>query len=875
MAPSSSHRRRRLIARAVTVLVASMVGALGVNVSAAQALAPPVITSINTSSGPTAGGTTEVIHGTGFGGVTNVKFGGVAVGVIMESAGNRISVQSPAHAAGTVDIVVTAAGDSATSPADQFTYLAAPTVAGINPSAGPTSGGTAVTIAGTGFTTSSVINFGGSASSGVTVTSSTSITATAPAGSSGTVDVTVSTGGGTSATGAADHFTYTAPPTVSGVSPSAGPTAGGTSVTVTGTGFTGATAVDFGSAPASFTVTSDTSLTATDPAGAAGTVNVTVTNATGTSATSSTDQFSYLAPPSVTSISPSAGPLGGGTSVTITGTHFAAATSVAFGASTASGFTVISDTQIDATSPAGTGLEGVTVTSPGGTSAPINFDFVAAPTITEVAPDAGPLLGGTTTTITGTGFTDAFALDFGGVAASGFTVISSTEITAVAPAGAGTVDVSVTTPGGTSATNVSDEFSYLAAPTVTGLTPASGPTGGGTTVTVTGTGFTTATAVEIGGTSASFVVVGDTELVVITPASGPGAIDLTVASGGGTSATSLADEFSYVGPPTITSLSPTSGITTGGTAVTITGTGFTTATDVNFGAASAATFVVVSNTEITGTTPGGLGTVDATVTNAGGTSATSAADQFTYVAPPTIGSLSPSSGPAAGGTAVSITGTGFGPAATVDFGTTAATAVVFGSSTLLVAVAPAGSGVADVTVTMPVATSATSANDQFTFVAPSGPAITSVTPPNGAVTGGTVVTITGTGFTGATSVTFGQVAAASFTVDSDTQITATTPPGTTGVSSVVVTTLAGSSVAASFRYDPSSAPVAPILGETGSSSPLPGLLTAILLVLIGGFLALVPRRSLRAGAAASGPTQGGAGYSSMPSSQRPSTGSDR
>ena len=93
--------------------------------------------------------------------------------------------------------------------------------------------------------------------------------------------MTVTAPGGTSATSAADEFTYVASPSVTSVSPDAGLTAGGTTVTISGADFTGATAVDFGSTPAtSYTVNSATSITAVSPAGS-GTVEVTVTNASG------------------------------------------------------------------------------------------------------------------------------------------------------------------------------------------------------------------------------------------------------------------------------------------------------------------------------------------------------------------------------------------------------------------------------------------------------------------------------------------------------------------------------------------------------------------------------------------------------------------
>ena len=97
-------------------------------------------------------------------------------------------------------------------------------------------------------------------------------------------------------------------------------------VTITGTGFlsvTGASGVQFGGVNAiSYTVVSDTSITATSPSASAGVVDITVINATGTSATSSADQFTYDDVPTVTAVSPIAGPIAGGTSVTITGTGF-------------------------------------------------------------------------------------------------------------------------------------------------------------------------------------------------------------------------------------------------------------------------------------------------------------------------------------------------------------------------------------------------------------------------------------------------------------------------------------------------------------------------------------------------------------------------
>jgi len=603
-----------------------------------------------------------------------------------------------------------------------------PTVTAVSPTSGPTSGGTSVAITGTNFTGVSAVTFGGTAASGFTYNSATSITATAPAGTAGTVDVRVTTGGGTSAITAADQFTYVATPTVTSVSPTAGPTGGGTTVIITGTGFSAASptgAVKFGATNATYTINSNTQITATSPANSAGTYDVTVTTVGGTSATSAADQFTYVAAPIITSITPTSGPGGGGTTVTITGTNFSGATAVTFGATAATSMTVLSGTSITATAPAGTGTVDIRVTTVGGTSATSAADqytYIPAPTVTSVSPTAGPTSGGTTVTINGTNFTGVSAVTFGATAASGFTYNSATSITATAPAGTGTIDIRITTPGGTSATSAADQYTYIAAPTVTSVSPTAGPTGGGTTVIITGTGFSAVNptgAVKFGATNATYTINSNTQITATSPANSAGTYDVTVTNVGGTSATSAADQFTYVAAPTITSITPTAGATAGGTTVTITGTNLSGATAVTFGGTAAAGWTVLSGTSITATAPAGTGTVDIRVTTVGGTSATSAADQYTYIPAPTVTSISPTNGGTGGGTTVIITGTNFSGATAVTFGGTGAAGWVVDSGTQITATAPAGSaGIVDVRVTTSGGTSATSVADQFTYVNP-------------------------------------------------------------------------------------------------------------------------------------------------------------
>jgi len=173
-----------------------------------------------------------------------------------------------------------------------------PVVACVAPNSGPTDGGQVVVILGSGFRGATGVAFGSAPAGSFTVCSPFMIVATAPAGTAGqAVDVTVTTAVATSAVGTRDLFTYLAPqaPAVLCVAPKWGPAAGGTLVVILGSGLQGATGVSFGTVPAtSFTVYSPFMMTAVTPAGTAGQmVDVTVTNAAGTSAVATSDQFTY------------------------------------------------------------------------------------------------------------------------------------------------------------------------------------------------------------------------------------------------------------------------------------------------------------------------------------------------------------------------------------------------------------------------------------------------------------------------------------------------------------------------------------------------------------------------------------------------------
>lgn len=346
-------------------------------------------------------------------------------------------------------------------------------------------------------------------------------------------------------------------------------------------------------------------------------------------------------------------------------------------------------------------------------------------------------------------------------------------------------------------------------PTVTAVSPDTGPVGGGTTVTVSGTGFVGGeTTVDFGTTSATDVsVISATALTAVVPAGAPGSVDVTVGlsnQGGLSSLTSPDDLFAY-GEPTVTKISPGTVSVVGGSIVTVTGTGFVQGAQVSFGAVPAPGVEVTSATTLTVPIPTRLtgGTFFVTVTTPGffgGTSATSRAGLLDHEVL-AINGVEPSAGPMTGGQDVIVGGTGFVPGTTVHFGNATSPSVkVLEGGTGLVAVSPPGlAGPVNITVTTPTgASSAVWAGDTYVYGAPT---VTAIDAASGAITGGTVVTVTGSGFVPGCRVTFGLFAATSVTVNSPTSLTAVTPAANAGVIPVRVSTTGGlSPVTASGQF---------------------------------------------------------------------------
>ena len=604
----------------------------------------------------------------------------------------------------------------------------APTVTGVSPGLGPAAGGTVVTISGTGFVAGASVTFAGAAASSVTIGSSTQITATTPAGAAGTAAlVAVTNVDGQGATLSGGFIYQFEPPTVSGVVAGSGTSAGGTAITITGTGFRSGASASFAGKPATaVVVVNPTTITATTPANLVGAANVIVANTDAQSATLAAGYTYTAAPaPTVTSVAPTAGTAAGGTPVTITGTGFVAGAMVTIGGAAATSVVVTAATTITATTPARSpGAATIVVTNPdtqsGAAGGAYTYSPLPAPTVASITPATGPAIGGTAVTIAGTGFVTGASVTLGGTPLTGATVVSPTSISGTtAVRAAGVVSVLVTNPDGQSGTLAAGFTAAAnAAPVVTTVTPATGSTSGSTAIAITGTGFLAGATVVIGGAAASSVsVLSSTLITAVTPARAVGAAAVSVTNYDGQAGSNITG-YAYTAnsAPVPTAVVPATGTYTGGTIVTITGTGFSAGASVLFGPFSGYNVVVAGSTSILVTTPAGsVGNVPIVV-NTGG-EAGILATGFTYqAAPPTVSALDPATGPTAGGTQLTIVGTNFATGATVTFGGVPGSGVIGGGQTLVVTT-PAGkaAGAADVAVTNPGSAAATLAGG-FTYV---------------------------------------------------------------------------------------------------------------------------------------------------------------
>ncbi len=634
----------------------------------------PVISSISPPGGPVGGGTTVTIHGQYFQGVTSVNFGCAGGSIVSSnSAGTVMTVTSPASSFLTLgvcgndltldepvqQVTLTASNPAGSGSYNYFTYANTPSISSLNPANGRASGGNTIAICGSNLQYITSADFGGNVTTNVSE-QSTGAFSSGPCGYTYTgysyLDVVVPsspTGGydqvGVSITNAAgmtsNSLTYTynpPPPTISSVYPHGGGEGGGTTVTIDGTNLDGAgfnTSVSFGCAGnASISSGSGTQLVVSSPdtyddsivsANACGNdywndngekpLQVTITVSTiGGSANSS--PWTYQNSASLSGLSPSNGSAWGGNQVCVNGSNLEYATGVWFGSREVGvRYWTGSNSQIcvDAPSNGGSyGQVGVWVQMPSGVGNSNSLTYTynpPPPTISSVYPHGGGEGGGTTVTIDGTnldgaGFNTSVSFGCAGnasiISSSGTQLVVSSPDTyddsIVSANACGNdywndngekplqVTITVSTIGGSA--NYSP-WTYQNSASLSGLSPSSGTPGGGYQVCVNGSNLEYATGVWFGSREVGvrYWTRSNSQICVNAPSSPNGGnesvqVSVIMPSGVGNS---NSETFTYIAPPSITGLNPSSFGETcdvhGNVSFTVSGSNFVNVSEVEIG----------------------------------------------------------------------------------------------------------------------------------------------------------------------------------------------------------------------------------------------------------------------------------------------------
>ena len=788
--------------------------------------AAPTVTAVSPTS-LNQGATSQAltVSGTGFVSGATPTFSGTGITVNSTTFVNATTLTVNVTIAGgatvgssTITVTNPDAGNGTSGAI--FTVNPAPTITGVSPSslnAGAVN--QSLTVTGTDFVSGASLATAFSGSN-ITVLSTTFVNATtltvnvsiSSSAATGPRTFTVANGDGSIAT-SGSIFTVNAAPTVTAVSPtSLAQGATNQSLTITGTDFVSGASLatvfsGTGITVNSTTLNSATSLTVNiSITGGAptGTRVITVTNGDGSIATSGSI-FTVNAAPTVTAVSPTSRGQGATSqNLTVSGTGFESGATATF---SNTGITVNSTTYVSATSltvnvtiagNATVGSGTITVMNPDDGSATSGSIFTVntAPSPVSVSPSSlnqGAI--SQTLTLTGTGFVSGATTTFSGtgITVNSTTFVNSTtltvNVTITGGATVGSSTITVTNPDAGNSTSGSI-FTVNAAPTITGVSPASRDQGAvSQNLTVTGTDFVNGAslATVFSGTLItvnSTTYVNSTTLTVnvsISSSAATGTRTFTVTNGDRSTATS-GSIFTVSGAPTVTAVSPTSrGQGATNQTLTITGTNFvsgataafsTNGITVNSTTFNSATSLTV-NVSISGSATPGTRTI--TVTNGDGSTATSGSI-FTVNAAPTVTAVSSTSrGEGATAQNLTVTGTGFQSGATTTFsgtGITVNSTTFVNATTLTVNVTIAGGatvGTSTITVTNPDAGSATSGS---IFTVNAAPTVTAVSPTSrdaGAVSQS--LTVTGTGFVSGATTSF---SGSNITVNSTTFVSATT-----------------------------------------------------------------------------------------------------
>jgi hypothetical protein len=503
-------------------------------------------------------------------------------------------------------------------------------------------------------------------------------------------------------------------------------------------------------------------------------------------------------------------------------------TQVFFGSVEASRFRIIDDSTLEATAPPhSAGPADVAVENPNGAAACEGcFAYFVELSFDSLSPARGPLEGGTVLELKGAAFDADLTVLVGGRAAPSVAIVDEATARAVVPpaVGPGPVDVRVFSKGGEG--EIRRGFTYFERPRLDALDPAFGPLSGGTSAALRGAGLSELSSVFVGGVGAALATAdGGIPTIATPPGAAPGPVDVEVAARDGSDV--LPGGFVYVDPSAaalaVAAVLPSGGPAGGGNSALVVGAGLGGATAVFFGGAPAEILGAPAANALTVKVPAGAAgaRVDVAVRDDSGTSA-SLAGGYRYAL--SLASVSPSSGPAAGGDVVELKGAGFAGGLEVLFGALAASEVALVDSSTLRARVPPGAGAVDVAVRDPA--------DRFNRDALAGAyayleplTIAHLSPPSGSIAGGTYVRALGRGFAPGMELLIGGTPLKDLVVMDAHTLAGRTPPGDAGAVDVSVRNGSQKDLApGAFTYfDPTSP------GGGSSGGPLDGTLNVTVL----------------------------------------------
>eukprot|EP00698_Gefionella_okellyi_P014440 TRINITY_DN4005_c1_g1_i2.p1 TRINITY_DN4005_c1_g1~~TRINITY_DN4005_c1_g1_i2.p1 ORF type:complete len:2826 (+),score=696.32 TRINITY_DN4005_c1_g1_i2:356-8479(+) len=748
------------------------------------------ITQVLPTSGPISGNTRVQVRGTEFVNVTTLYclFDESRVLATFATTTSVFCV-APTHIAGPYAVQVSNNNQDFSASAVTYRYMPASVITSVVPTTGAVSGGTNVTVTGVNFLgPTTYCAFGSSAPVLAAVVSDTQIACLTPSMAAGSYSVEV-TNNNQDYTSSGVQFVFQLSETVSAVAPLSGPVSGGTALTVIGTNFVNSAQVvcrvgTVSALPATWNSVSR--IRCTSPAMTAGVVNVDVSN-NNQDYTSGSISYIYRPLATVISVNPANAPAIGTTVVNVTGTNFPDTTLYCKFAALVVPATWLSVSQISCVAPSnavGTVTVEMSYNNQDFTGSGVTFVYDPVAAVASVIPLTGPISGGSTVSVYGVNFVGATVMcRFGSTTTFAAVTISSTLVTCLSPPmAAGSYSVELSNNNVTFTQN-SVQFLYLAAANVSHVIPPSGPRQGGTLISVFGSSFVNSAQLMCRfGSSAPVVATWLTfsKVQCYSSAFTQPSVPVEV-SNNNADFTANGQLYSYFGLPNVTSITPVTGRSLGGTPVTVSGINFLTdALWCKFGSADPVQGVVLTVTLANCTAPAQAAASVAVEVSTNNVDYSADGVQYLYRAPSTVSSTFPASGPVTGGSSVIVIGDVFYTGSTwCLFGTSASIVASVSSSSTATCTSPPAIAAGSVAF----ATSNNNADFSYSGLAYTYTPVENVTllkPATGPVTGDIVVTVFGGNFVNLNSLVcrFGSAGVVAATWQSVSKLLCVSPTGT-------------------------------------------------------------------------------------------------